>query len=81
MGGINLIAMRKLQLLGDSVMGLVIVGVLSLALGILTLVWLLALAREFIVDRSFEADSTDDEGTAGTGDVGRASGRRCVMTP
>jgi hypothetical protein len=73
--------MRKLQQLGDSAMRLVIVGVLSLGLGILALVWLLALARELIVDRSFEADSREDEGTAGTGDAGRASGRQCVTAP
>jgi hypothetical protein len=62
-------------------MGLLIAAVLSLGLGILALVGLLALAREFIVDRSFEPGSTDDEGAAGTGDVGRASGRRCVTIP
>jgi hypothetical protein len=62
-------------------MRLVIVGVLSLGLGILALVWLLALARELIVDRSFEADSREDEGTTGTGDAGRASERRCVTAP
>jgi hypothetical protein len=72
--------MRKLQLLGDSAMWLAIVGVLSVGLGILALVGLLALARELIVERSHEADSTDDEGTADTGDAGRASERRCVMT-
>jgi hypothetical protein len=80
MGSINLIAVRKLQQLGDSAMWLVIVGVLSLGLGILALVGLLALARELIVERAHGADSTEEEGTPGTGDVGRASGRRCVMT-
>jgi len=49
--------MRKLQLLGDSVVWLVIVAVLSLGLGILALVGLLALARELIFERSDEADS------------------------
>ena len=81
MGSINLIAMRKLQLLGDTAMWLVIVGVLSLVLGILALVGLLALARELIFERSHEAHSTDDEGTTGTGNVGRASEGRCVTTP
>jgi hypothetical protein len=69
--------MRKLQQLGDSAMWLVIVAVLSLGLGILALVGLLALAREFIVERTHEADSTEEEGTR---DIGRASGPRCVMT-
>jgi hypothetical protein len=73
--------MRKLQLLGDSAMWLVIAGVLSLGLAILALVGLLALARELIFERFHEANSTDDEGNAGTAGVGRASGRRCTMTP
>jgi hypothetical protein len=73
--------MRKLQLLGDSAMWLVMVAVLSLGLGILALVGLLALARELMVERSHEASSTDEESTTGTGDVGRASGRGYVMTP
>jgi uncharacterized protein (DUF58 family) len=72
--------MRKLQLLGDSAMWLVIAGVLSLALGILALVGLLAFARALIFERSPEANSTVDQGTTGTGNVGRASGRRWVMT-
>jgi hypothetical protein len=72
--------MRKLQPLGDSAMWLVIVGVLSLGLGILALVGLLVLVRELILERFHEANSTDGEGTPGTGDAGRASGRRCVMT-
>ena len=61
-------------------MWLVIVGVLSLGLGILALVGLLALARELIFDRSHDADPEDHEGTTGAGDGGRASGRRCAMT-
>ena len=71
--------MRKLQLLGDSAMWLVIVGVLSLCLGTLALVGLLVLIRELIFERFHEASPTDDEGTPGTGDA-RDSGRRCVMT-
>jgi len=62
-------------------MSFVIVGVLSLCLGILALVGLLALAKELIFERSDETDSTNDRGSTGTGDVGRASGRRYVMTP
>jgi hypothetical protein len=81
MGSINLINMRKLQLLGDSVMWLVIAGVLSLGFVILAVVWLLALIRELFVERALEADSTPDEGAAGTADVDGASERRCVMTP
>jgi hypothetical protein len=80
MGGISLIAMRKLQQLGDSAMWLVIIGVLSFGLGILALVGLLALVKELIVELAHEADSTDEEGTPGKGDVGRVSGQRCVMT-
>jgi hypothetical protein len=72
--------MRKLQLLGDSAMWLVMVAVLSLGVGILALVGLLVLARELIFERSDEANSTDSAVTTGTGDVGRASGRPSVMT-
>ena len=72
--------MRKLQLLGDSAMWLVIVGVLSLGIGILALVGLLTLARELIFERCHEANSTDAEGTTDTRDVGGASGRQCIMT-
>ena len=61
-------------------MWLVIVGVLSLGLGILALVGLLALARELFFERSHDDNPVDDEGTTGTGDVGRAPGRRCAMT-
>ena len=80
LGSINLISMRKLQLLGDSAMWLVIVAVLGLGLVILALVGLLALARELIVERSHEADS-EEGGTPGTAAVGRAAGRGCVTTP
>ena len=61
-------------------MWLVIVGVLSLCLGFLALVGLLVLVRELIFERLHGANSTDDEGIPGTGDAGRDSGRRCVMT-
>jgi hypothetical protein len=74
--------MRKLQLLGDSAMWLVIAGVLSLCLIILVLVGLLAIVRELIGERSHETNSMDDEATGtgtGTGEVGRASGQRCGM--
>ena len=64
--------MRKLQLLGDSTMGLVIVGVLTFGLGVLALVGLLALIREFVFECCHETTSTDDDGT----DEVRASGRR-----
>jgi hypothetical protein len=70
--------MRKLQLLGDSAMWLVIVGVLSLGFVFLALVGLLTLARELIFECSHEANP-DDKGTTGAGDVARAYGRRRVM--
>jgi hypothetical protein len=60
-------------------MWLVIVGVVSLGLGILALVGLLVVARELIFERPFES-SVDDGGTEGKCDGGRASGRRCAMT-
>jgi hypothetical protein len=60
-------------------MWLVIVGALSLALGILALVGLLAVARELIFERPFE-NSIDDGGTEGKCDGDRASGRRCATT-
>jgi hypothetical protein len=59
-------------------MWLVIVGVLSLGLGILALVGLLAVARELIFEKPFEANSMDDGGAKGKCDGGRASGRRCA---
>jgi hypothetical protein len=61
-------------------MWLVIVGVLSLVLGILALVGLLVVARELIFERPFEANSMDDESTKGQCDGGRSSGRRCATT-
>jgi hypothetical protein len=80
-GSINLIAMRKLQLLGDWAMWLVIVGVLSFVFGILALVGLVALVRELIVERHHDAHPTEDERAAGTGDIVRPSSRRYVTTP
>jgi hypothetical protein len=62
-------------------MWLVIVIVLSLGLGILALIGLLAVAKELFCDRSLDANFTDAGGAAVRHDVGgRASGRRCVMT-
>jgi hypothetical protein len=61
-------------------MWLVIVGVLSLALGILALIGLLAVARALIFERPFEVNSTDDEGATGKCDDARASARRCATT-
>jgi hypothetical protein len=61
-------------------MWLVVAGVLSLGLGILALVGLLAVARELIFESPFEANSMDDEGTKGKCDGGRASRRRCATT-
>ena len=56
------------------------VGVISLGLGILAVVGLLAVARELMVERPFEADSMNDGGTKGKSESGRASRRRCAMT-
>ena len=44
-------------------MWFVIVGAMSLGLGILAMVGLLSVARELIVERPFEANSMDDGGT------------------
>jgi hypothetical protein len=56
-------------------MWLVLVGVLSLGLGILALIGLLVVARELLCDSSFEAHFTDAR-AKGRHDVGgRASGR------
>jgi hypothetical protein len=60
-------------------MWLVIVGVLSLGLGILALVGLVAVAKELICESSPEVKFTDDEGAAGGDDIGRVSGRRAMM--
>jgi hypothetical protein len=49
-------------------MWFVIAGVIGLGLGILAVVGLLAVARELLVERPFEADSMDDGGTNGKSD-------------
>jgi hypothetical protein len=54
-GGINLLAMRKLQLLGDLAMRLVFAGVLSLGLVIFALLGLLAVARALILEAAQRA--------------------------
>ena len=60
-------------------MWLMVVGVLILGLGILALIGLLAVAKEFFSDSSIEAHFTDAGGAAGRHFVGsRASTRRCV---
>jgi hypothetical protein len=59
-------------------MWLVIVGVLSLGLGFLALVGLVAVARELICESSPEVKFTDDGGAADRGDIGRVSGRRAL---
>jgi hypothetical protein len=56
-------------------MSLVIVGVLSLGLGILALIGLLVVAR----DGSFDADPTDTR-AKGRHDVGGRASGRCVTT-
>ena len=61
-------------------MWLVIVGVLSVGLGILALVGLLTVARELIFERRFETNSMDDAGTQAKCDGEVASGRRSAMT-
>jgi hypothetical protein len=60
-------------------MSLVIVGVLSLGLGILALIGLLVVARELFCDGSFDADPTDT-GAKGRHDVGGRASGRCVTT-
>jgi hypothetical protein len=62
-------------------MWLVIVGVLSLGLGILVLVGLLAVVRELIGESPLEVDFPDDRGAAGRHDSAGVPGRRRVMTP
>jgi hypothetical protein len=60
---------------------LVIVGVLSLGLGISALIGLLTVAKELFCDSSLDAKVTDAGGAIGRHDVGgRASARRCVVT-
>jgi hypothetical protein len=58
----------------------VIVGVLSLGLGILALIGLLAVAKELFCDGSMDANFTDAAGAAGRHDVGGRASGRCVMT-
>jgi len=58
-------------------MWLVMLGVLSLGLGILALIGLLVVARELFCDSSFDANLTDARAQGRHG--GRASGR-CVTT-
>jgi hypothetical protein len=60
-------------------MRLLIVGVLSLGLGVLALIGLLALAKELFGDSAVDANFSGD--AAGRHDVGgRASARRSVTT-
>jgi hypothetical protein len=58
-------------------MWLVIVGVLSLGLGCLALVGLLAVVKQLFGESSLDANITDAGSTTDRYDVGRASGRRC----
>jgi hypothetical protein len=60
-------------------MWLVIVGVLSLGLGILALIGLLVIARELFCDSSFDATFTDTRAN-GRHDVGGRASGRCVTT-
>jgi hypothetical protein len=62
-------------------MWLVIVVVLSLGLGILALIGLLAVVKELFCESSLDADFTDAEGVIGRHDLARAHGRRRVRTP
>jgi len=57
-----------------------VVIVLSLGLGILALIGLLAVAKELFRDSSLDANFTDAGSATGRHDVGgRASARRCVV--
>jgi hypothetical protein len=58
-------------------MWLVIVGVLSLGLGILALIGLLAVAKELFCESSLDANFTD-AGDKGRHDVGGRATPRCV---
>jgi len=60
-------------------MWLVIVGVLSLSLGILALIGLLVVARELFCDSSFDANFADVRAN-GRHDVGGRASGRCVTT-
>jgi hypothetical protein len=59
-------------------MWLVIVGVSSLAFGILAPIGLLAVAKQLLCDSSLDADFTDAAGAAGRHDVGGRASGRCV---
>jgi hypothetical protein len=61
-------------------MWLMIVGVSSLAFGILALIGLLAVAKELLRDSSLEADFTDAASAASRHDVGGRASGRCVTT-
>ena len=61
-------------------MWLVIVGVLSLGLGILALIGLLVVAKELFGDSSIDANFTDAAGAAGRLDAGGRASGRCVTT-
>jgi hypothetical protein len=60
-------------------MWLVIVGVLSLSLGILALIGLLVVARELFCDSSFDANFAYVR-AKGRHDVGGRASGRCVTT-
>jgi hypothetical protein len=60
-------------------MWLVMLGVLSLGLGILALIGLLVVARELFCDSSFDANLTDAR-AQGRHDVGGSVSGRCVTT-
>jgi hypothetical protein len=62
-------------------MWLAIVGVLSLAVGILALIGLLAVARELFRETPLDADFADAGGATSQHDVRRANRRRRVTTP
>jgi hypothetical protein len=62
-----------------------VLGILCLGLGCLALIGLLAVARELIFKRFFQADSLEEDSpedrqTSGRCDLDRASARRYVMT-
>ena len=61
-------------------MWLAIVGVASLAFGILALIGLLAVAKELFCDSSLAGDFTDAATAAGRHDVGGRASGRCVTT-
>lgn len=72
-GGINLLTHEETATAqGSSSMWFVIVGVIGLGLGLVAVIGLLAVARDLIVERPFEANSMDDGGTKGKS-VGKAN--------